>query len=285
MADVPDPAGPGVLDAHRRPRTGRRTLRPAGPGMFLPPFHPERPGPGISHAGDRRLAPLLPGRLRIRAGIRGPECIPLPRPGLSRRTAAALGRDADARERAAQAEEVRHAFNTRLYDPKQQLFIDHPKSKHAGFHAKVFAVAFGSPTRKGGKRRRLPRPGGDAVQRLRRPVLSGGALSTAPGDAGGRTDGFELRPQLARHDRTRRDLHHRGVESRTQAQYEFRPSVGKRSRQPDRAPSLRPSADRTGLETVPVRSPGPDRCGAASTASGFRAACSKRSSTATKREK
>lgn len=57
--------------------------------------------------------------------------------------AAALGRDADARERAAQAEEVRHAFNTRLYDPEQQLFIDHPKSKHAGFHANVFAVAFG----------------------------------------------------------------------------------------------------------------------------------------------
>ncbi len=57
--------------------------------------------------------------------------------------AGALGRDADARKYSELAVLVRRAFNTRLYDPEQGLFIDHPASKHAGFHSNVFAVAFG----------------------------------------------------------------------------------------------------------------------------------------------
>ncbi len=53
-----------------------------------------------------------------------------------------LGKSADQREFSQLAAEVKNAFNRRLFDPEQGLFVDHTGSRHAGFHANVFALAF-----------------------------------------------------------------------------------------------------------------------------------------------
>lgn len=53
-----------------------------------------------------------------------------------------LGKKADCTEFAALAAKVKLAFNERLFDPEQELFVDNSKSRHAGFHTNMFAVAF-----------------------------------------------------------------------------------------------------------------------------------------------
>ena len=57
--------------------------------------------------------------------------------------AAALGLAGEAREYEELAVRVKRAFNTRLYDPESGLFLDNAASRHAGFHANMFALAFG----------------------------------------------------------------------------------------------------------------------------------------------
>ncbi len=53
-----------------------------------------------------------------------------------------LGKPGDAADFAKLAEQVKKAFNTRLYDPEQRLFVDNSNSRHAGFHTNMFALAF-----------------------------------------------------------------------------------------------------------------------------------------------
>ena len=54
-----------------------------------------------------------------------------------------LGRTADAAEFARLARENREAFRARLFDQQRGLFRDNMTSEHCGFHANVFALAFG----------------------------------------------------------------------------------------------------------------------------------------------
>ncbi|MBS1371232.1 MAG: hypothetical protein HPZ91_14875 [Lentisphaeria bacterium] len=54
-----------------------------------------------------------------------------------------LGKKKDSAGFAALAASVKQAFNTRLYDPEQGLFVDNSASRHAGFHTNMFALAFG----------------------------------------------------------------------------------------------------------------------------------------------
>ncbi len=54
-----------------------------------------------------------------------------------------LGKAGDAAEFAALAEQVKTAFNARLFDPEQALFVDNSESRHAGFHTNMFALALG----------------------------------------------------------------------------------------------------------------------------------------------
>jgi hypothetical protein len=57
--------------------------------------------------------------------------------------AAALGRDADARQFRARAERVREAIDARLFDAARGIYVDGEGSAHASSHANFFPLAFG----------------------------------------------------------------------------------------------------------------------------------------------